>query len=214
MKIEPDPFNLIICGVGGQGNILISRMLGRALTQKGAAVTVGETFGAAQRGGGVFSSVRISAKRAYGPLIPEGEGHLIASLEPLETLRALRRFGNPEVLSLTNFHPIPPVEVLANQAVYPEGQRLKETIQALSQSSWFLNATEIAMELDAPVVTNIVMLGALLGIGKIPLGIDEIQENIRATLPASKVDLNLKALARGYRAVQEKDFAPAKIKRQ
>jgi Pyruvate/2-oxoacid:ferredoxin oxidoreductase gamma subunit len=86
--------------------------------------------------------------------------------------------------------------------VYPEVQRLKETIQALSQSSWFVNATEMAIELDAPIVTNIIMLGALLGIGEIPLGINEIQESIRSVLPASKVDLNLNALDRGYRAVQ------------
>ena len=71
MIINADPLNLIICGVGGQGNILISRMIGRILSGKHYYVTIGETFGAAQRGGAVYSSMRISQKRYYGPLIPK-----------------------------------------------------------------------------------------------------------------------------------------------
>ncbi|MCK4262805.1 MAG: 2-oxoacid:acceptor oxidoreductase family protein, partial [Dehalococcoidia bacterium] len=70
--MSADPLNLIICGVGGQGNILMSSLVASALTRKGYYVAIGETFGAAQRGGAVFSSVRISARHPYGPLIPEG----------------------------------------------------------------------------------------------------------------------------------------------
>jgi indolepyruvate ferredoxin oxidoreductase beta subunit len=202
MSTRPDPFNLIICGVGGQGNILISRLLGRILTRKGIFVSVGETFGAAQRGGNVFSTVRISRKRPYGPLLPEGDAHLILSLEPLETLRAIRRFGNPDVISLTNFHPIPPVDVLAQQAVYPDLDQLKEIIQALSKSCWYVDATKMAMELNAPIVTNVIMLGALLGLGMLPMNRDEVQDEIRETLPASKWDLNMKAFDMGLQTVQ------------
>jgi indolepyruvate ferredoxin oxidoreductase beta subunit len=202
MNQHPDPFNLVICGVGGQGNILISRLLGRTLTRKNINVTVGETFGAAQRGGHVFSSMRISEKRAYGPLLPEGEAHLIVSLEPLETLRMLRRFGNSEVVSLTNLRPIPPVDVLAKQAIYPDLDRLKEMIQAFSKYYWYVNATKMAMELNSPIVTNVIMLGSLLGLGILPLDMSEVQDEIRETLPSSKVELNLKALDMGFRAVQ------------
>jgi indolepyruvate ferredoxin oxidoreductase beta subunit len=142
------------------------------------------------------------ARPREGEVFPEGEGHTVVGLEPLETLRILRRFGSPEVFSLTNFHPIPPVEVLANQTVYPDGERLKEAIRLLSRASWFMDATEMALELEAPIVTNIIMLGGLLGIGKIPLGREEIEESIRSMLPVSRVDLNLRALEMGYRAVQ------------
>ena len=89
--IYQDPLNVIICGVGGQGNVLISSLIASALNRKGYHVTVGDTYGAAQRGGAVFSSVRISSKRSYGPLIPEGRAHLIVGLEPLETLRLLQK---------------------------------------------------------------------------------------------------------------------------
>lgn len=202
MKIQPDPLNLIICGVGGQGNILISRLLGRILTKKGAFVTIGETFGAAQRGGDVFSSVRISQKRYYGPLTPEGEAHIIMSMEPLETLRVLKKYGNPDVASLTNFQPIQPVNVLAKQSEYPDLNKLKEASQGLSKSSWFINATEMAMELKARIVANIIMIGALAGTKLIPVTLEDIQEAIKETFPPSKVDLNLEALSKGYDAIQ------------
>ncbi len=201
MSIQFDPLNMIICGVGGQGNILISRMLGRTLTKKGAYVTIGETFGAAQRGGDVFSSVRISQQRFYGPLTPEGEAHIVMSMEPLETLRVLRRYGNPEIASLTNFHPIPPVNVLAKQSEYPDLEKLKEANRSLSKSAWFINATEMAMELNAPIVTNIIMIGALVGTELLPLTLEDIQGSIEEMFPPSKVELNIEALNRGYKAV-------------
>jgi indolepyruvate ferredoxin oxidoreductase beta subunit len=118
MKSQHDPLNLIACGVGGQGNILISRMIGRVLTRNDYLVTIGETFGAAQRGGPVFSSLRISKKKYYGPLIPEGKAHVILGLEPLETPRILNTYGNPHVITVTNFHPIYPVGVLSKRLSY------------------------------------------------------------------------------------------------
>jgi len=201
MNIQQDPLNLIICGIGGQGNILISRLIGRTLTDKGYFVTIGETFGAAQRGGAVFSSLRISQKKYYGPLVQQGQADIVLSLEPLESLRILNSYGNPDVITVTNSLPIYPVGVLSKRTVYPDLEKLKEMIRNLSSSSWFLNATEIAVELGAPIVTNIIMTGALIGTKKMPIGVEDVQESIKSTFPAPKVDLNLKALSRGYDAV-------------
>ena len=120
MTTTQDPQNLIVCGIGGQGNILLSRMIGRILTGKGYRVNIGETFGAAQRGGSVYSSMRVSKTRDFGPLVPEGSAHLILSLEPLETLRMLQLYGNPDVLTVTNVQPIYPVGVLSKRVKYPE----------------------------------------------------------------------------------------------
>ena len=201
MNIQQDPLNLIICGIGGQGNILISRLIGRTLTDKGYFVTIGETFGAAQRGGAVFSSLRISQKKYYGPLVQQGQADIVLSLEPLESLRILNSYGNPDVITVTNSLPIYPVGVLSKRTVYPDLEKLKEMIHNLSSSSWFLNATEMAVELGAPIVTNIIMTGALIGTKKMPIGVEDVQESIKSTFPAPKVDLNLKALSRGYDAV-------------
>jgi len=198
MKSQPDPLNLIICGVGGQGNILISRLIGRALSRKGYFVTVGETFGSAQRGGAVFSGLRISKKKYYGPLIPEGQGHIIVSLEPLETLRILNAFGNADVITLTNFNSMYPVGVLSKRSVYPDLKKLRAGIQRLSQSSWFLNATDMAMELGSPISANVIMLGALAGSNSIPLSFEEVEEEVKDTFPGAKSDLNLRALKKGF----------------
>ena len=198
-----DLLNVIICGVGGQGNILISRLIGRVLSQKGYFITIGETFGAAQRGGAVFSSLRISDKAFYGPLIPKGRAHVVLALEPLGTLRILNDYGNPDVTTLTNIHPVYPVGVLAGNATYPDLSKLTSAIEHLSRRSWFLNATKKAVELGAAIAANIIMLGALVGSRALPMDSQDAEEEIKNTFPPNTVDLNLKALAMGIEATSK-----------
>jgi len=197
MAISADPLNLIICGVGGQGNILISGLIGNALMKKGYRVTIGETFGASQRGGAVFSTLRISTKRSYGPLIPQGKAHLILGLEPLETLRMLQRYGNSEVVCVTNTHPVLTVGALSKKEEYPDSGELKGAIEKLSSSAWFIDATNIALKLGAPIVVNIVMVGALIGSGQLALERMDIENEMRDIFPPEKMGLNLRALEMG-----------------
>lgn len=205
MAISGDPLNLIICGVGGQGNILISGLIGNALIKKGYYTTIGETFGAAQRGGAVFSSVRMSLKRSYAPLIPEGKAHLILGLEPLETMRILQKYGNPEVISIINTYPIFPVGVLAKKEEYPNYDELKEEIKSLSKVVWFIDATNIALKLGAPIVTNIVMVGALIGSSQLPLAKKDIEDEMWDSLRRERMELNLKALEMGFKALRSQN---------
>ena len=205
MTISADPLNLIICGVGGQGNILMSGLVGSALTKKGLHVSVGETFGAAQRGGAVFSSVRISPTKAYGPLIPEGKAHFILGLEPLETMRLLRKYGNPETMCITNTYPVPPVGVLSRKDEYPDQEQLRQAIGSLCKSAWFVDATEIALKLGATIATNIVMVGALIAAEQIPLTKKEIEDEMRETFPSNRMGLNLQALEKGFSAIRSQN---------
>ena len=200
MSLPSEPYNLIVCGVGGQGNILIARLIGRILAKKGYHLTIGETFGAAQRGGSVFSSLRISQDKYYGPLIPNGQGNLIISLEPLETLRMLSMFGNERIVTLSNTKNVLPVGVLAGRSKYPGLAKLQEAIADLSDKASFVPSTEIAVELGAPIVSNIVLLGALLAMGLLPISQEEVKEDMRSTFPASKLELNYTALQRGLEA--------------
>ncbi len=201
MAISADPLNLIICGVGGQGNILLSGMVGGAYLKKGYFATIGETFGAAQRGGAVFSAVRISKKREYGPLMPEGKAHLILGLEPLETLRMVQRYANPGTVCISNIYPVVPAGVSANRETYPDMEELKNAVKALCKKAWFIDATSIALDLKAPIAMNIVMVGALLGTGQLTLTEDDIKAELRENLPPDRLEMNYEALARGMKAV-------------
>ena len=202
MKARQKPFNIVVCGVGGQGNILISRLIGRILTDQGYTVSIGETFGAAQRGGSVFSCLRVSKERLYGPIIPDGQANVIISLEPMEALRQLKSLGNPDVMVLTNTKTVNPVQVTIGEETYPDFDQLKSAITGLSKQAWFIPATDIAIQIGAPIIANIVMLGALVGSGAMEISLDEAESEVRATIPESKHDINLKALTKGYEATK------------
>ena len=192
-----DPLNVIVTGVGGQGNVLIAQLIGRAMVRAGYHVTIGETYGASQRGGAVMSHLRISRDAQYGPLIPEGAAHVILGLEPLETLRVLARYGNPEVIVIANSRPVHPLAVATGAAEYPPREQVLRTLEQLSSHAWLLDATDIALDLGAGILTNIVMLGALVGTGALPVGLEAFEPELRESLPADKLDLNLQALRRG-----------------
>jgi len=201
MTLQKDPLNLIICGIGGQGNIRVARMIGKILNGKGYLVNIGETFGAAQRGGAVFSSMRVSKTKNFGPLIPKGKADMILSLEPMEALRILGTYGHPEVACIVNTHPVLPVGVLADEFDYPDAGQLQDKIRTLAKHYWATDATQMAMGLGAPIVANIIMLGLLAASNRIPVDLADVREEIKTSFPASAVELNLRALEMGAQAV-------------
>jgi indolepyruvate ferredoxin oxidoreductase, beta subunit len=200
-----DPRNVIITGVGGQGNVLASQMMGQVLVQQGLVVTIGETYGASQRGGSVMSHLRISQNEQWSPLIPEGQAHLVVGLEPLEALRVMAKYGNPGVLTLTNDRPILPLDVVAGTADYPELDQIMAQLAKFSQKVWTVNATEIALEMGNPIFSNMVMLGAIstLELDWFPLRADKFKEVLELLLPAKAMEKNLEAFRRGQGALKE-----------
>jgi indolepyruvate ferredoxin oxidoreductase beta subunit len=203
MFLSKDPFNVIIGGVGGQGNVLASQILGEMLVSQGYVITIGETYGASQRGGAVMSHLRISTKDQFSPLIPEGQCDLLVSLEPVEGLRILDTYGNPRVMTLLNTRPIHPIDVISGNATYPEVSKVISKIKELSRRVWTLNATEIALEMGDPIFSNIVMLGALCAIGVLPINRQGFETIIRDLLPSRLLEENLKAFDKGGEVVQE-----------
>jgi len=192
-----DPLNVIVTGVGGQGNVLISQLMGRALVRAGYHVTIGETYGASQRGGAVMSHLRASRQAQYGPLIPQGQADVILGLEPVETLRVLGQYGNPGVTVITNSRPVYPLAVAIGTAHYPSVEEIVKALEELSSSAWLINATDIAIDMGAPILANIIMVGALVGAGVLPLAAGEFELELRESLPADRLDLNLKAFRLG-----------------
>ena len=196
-SLRQDPLNIIVAGVGGQGNVSLARLLGSALVKNGYTVTVGDIYGAAQRGGSVSSHIRISAKDLCSPVTPRGAAHLIVSLEPVEALRAIGGLGNPEVIVISNTRPHYPFDVTSGNARYPSLQEIKEAVKKLSKEAFFIDASGIALELGAPVLTNTVMGGAVIGAGMLPLSKEDFQQELKEQFPDKVYELNRKAFIRG-----------------
>lgn len=196
--LKTDPYNLIITGVGGQGNVLASRIIGNMLSSKGLYVTIGETFGASQRGGSVMSHLRISAVSSYSPQIAKGKANMIVAMEPTEAIRVMASYGNPDVAVLCNTRPIQPVGVIAGEVNYPTPEEIRQMVNDLSASAWFVNATDAAMEeMGNPIFGNIMLLGALAATGELPLPRDEFEAIISRDMSSDKVEVNLKAYDMG-----------------
>jgi indolepyruvate ferredoxin oxidoreductase beta subunit len=202
VSLPCDPYNVIITGVGGQGNVMASRVVGNILSRKNLNITIGETFGASQRGGSVMSHLRISSASYWSPQIPKGKCHLLISLEPTEAIRVLMNYGNPKIKVLCNTRPVHAIGVISGEHRYPSLDEVKSWIKELSEDCWFLEATERAMELGNPILGNIMMLGAAAGIGALPLDRDSFEAAIIQTLSRDKQALNLKAYDLGFRMVQ------------
>jgi indolepyruvate ferredoxin oxidoreductase beta subunit len=209
-----DPLNLIITGVGGQGNILISKLFGEAMLGEGYWVTIGETYGATQRGGSVASHVRISKSTQYGPLTPEGQADIILGLEPMESLRMLGMYGNSKTDVITNIRPIYPMAVATGEAEYPSLDTLKQGIREFSHEAWYLDASEIAIELGAPLLTNMVMAGALVGSGLIPLEEKKFEHQLKMNFEKDKLSLNLEAFTSGVSTMRKQKRGYSKLDSQ
>jgi indolepyruvate ferredoxin oxidoreductase beta subunit len=197
MNLSKDPLNLIITGVGGQGNVLASQLIGKALVRENFYVTIGETYGATQRGGAVMSHLRISKESQFSPLIPEGQADIVVALEPVEALRVIGQYGNPSVYAVINSRPIFPTAVTAGDAEYPSQEKIRSAIQDLAKKFWFVDATAAAMAFGSPIFTNIIMVGALVGTRLIPVGKKTFEETIRETFPEKTHESNLKAFHQG-----------------
>lgn len=197
VELAHDPYNLIITGVGGQGNVLASRVVGDMMCQLGFYVTIGETFGASQRGGSVMSHLRISSESSLSPQIPKGKAHMVVALEPTEAIRVLRDYGNPEVKVLCNMRPIHSVGVICGEQSYPPLEDIKNWITELSESAWFIDPTDEALKLGNSIFANIMMVGALAATGVLPLGRENFESVIVQKMPSNKVAVNLTAYDKG-----------------
>jgi len=123
-----DPFNILVAGVGGQGNLVCGRVLAEAAVQSGLRPVVGDTFGASRRGGSVLTHLRIG-KTDWGPLIPKGKADILLGLEPLEALRAAAEFAGERTVALVSKTKIPTVATNNEPTDYPAIERIIEQLK-------------------------------------------------------------------------------------
>jgi indolepyruvate ferredoxin oxidoreductase beta subunit len=209
MTLEKDPLNLIIAGVGGQGNILASQIVATAGIKEGLYVTVGETYGASQRGGPVMSHIRFSARAQCGPLIPEGEADIIVGLEPIEALRIIGDFGNPKTRVIVSPRPIYPIWVLSGQAKYPP---VEEVLQKLGELVAEVRVVKAIQEGETGLAANVVIVGALAGSRMLPIALKNFEDSIKEIFAPKDVNLNLQAFRKGVELTGRKARALATSK--
>lgn len=184
--------DIILCGVGGQGTILASKLLADAAMAAGMPVKTAETIGMAQRGGSVFSHVRIG-KGATSPLIGRGRAGLIIAFEPAEAVRQLPylREGGTVVVS---DKPIVPASALVGGLAY-DLEAIMSYLRSKVEHLVVVDAAAAAKDLGSSKCLNVVLLGASVRSGALMLTQDDIAGAIRRIVPARFQELNARALA-------------------
>ena len=195
-------FNLILAGVGGQGSVLASHIIAEAAVAQGYKVRVGETFGAAQRGGKVHSHVRIGDD-VYGPLCPEESLDVLVGLEPNETLRLAVKYAGSNTFIITNTRPVPSMDVNIGADTYPDIDNIIECLQKLSKTVLAFDATELAVKAQNKRTMNVVLLGALAATGRLPYKAAHLRRVIMEAVPPKTVDANMKAFDLGLERCKE-----------
>ena len=183
--------NVMIVGVGGQGSLLASKLLGRLLLSKGYDIKVSEVHGMSQRGGSVVTYVRFGDK-VYSPVIDKGEADFIISFELLEAAR-WTEFLKPDGKIITNTQQVNPMPVIIGAAQYPEN--LLDKMQAAGIDVDALDALALAEEAGSAKAVNIVLMGRLAKYFDIPT--EDWMAAIEASVPAKFLDLNKKAFNLG-----------------
>ncbi len=202
MRPVNSSYNLIITGVGGQGNVLSSQLLGQAFVRKGYFVTIGETYGASQRGGSVMSHIRISSQKQLSPLIPKGKADVVVALEPVEALRVITQYGSPETVAIVNPRPVYPVDVSSGDEKYPALEEIRGALAGLCRKVYYIPATEKALQMGSAILGNMIMIGALLAVDLLPLQEDEFCQILSQAFRGNRLTINLQALAEGKKSIQ------------
>jgi indolepyruvate ferredoxin oxidoreductase beta subunit len=193
------PIRLIIVAVGGQGNLLASKVLGDAAMRANIPVVMSEIHGMAQRGGVVESALIFGD--AKSTIISDNEADILLGFEPSETLRALNKCHEKSWV-ITNMSPLPPFTVNIGKGKYPDLATTQTLIQQKTDRSFFLDATRLAKEAGNILSVNIVLLGALTATGIIPLSTAQMQDAICNTVKKAFIDINLKAFKLGANAIE------------
>lgn len=187
-------YNIVISGVGGQGILLTSKVIGQAALKAGYKVRVGEIHGMSQREGSVIAYVRFGDE-VHGSMVPHGKGDLLLSLEPLEALR-YANYMKEESTILMNSKKNTPTPVELGEFEYPEDETLEDRIKEFGNLIKF-NAEDIASEAGNKIATNTVMVGALKAMKDFPLDEEMLKEAIKDQVPEKALDINMKAFDLG-----------------
>jgi len=189
------PYNIYISGVGGQGIIKTSIIIGESAMKKGLQVVMSEIHGMSQRGGEVSTQLKIG--NTYSPLIEEQGAHLLLAFEPLEALRSIQML-NQESYVVMNTSPIYPYNLKKSKQTYPDPTIIIQELENHAKKVITLDAEKIAKKAGHILSLNMVMLGGAITVPKFPLSKDNIIESMEVNLPEKSIIINMKAFNGGF----------------
>ncbi len=191
--------DLLVTGVGGQGIILASDVVGGAAIAAGYDVKKTDTLGMAQRGGSVISHVRI-AHQVHSPLIKEGEVDILVSFEKLEAARWSFHL-RPGGITIVNNQALPPLSVSLGKERYPSDEEIKDILRQRTNRIYFVDGTSRARELGNARVLNMFMLGCLSRF--VPLKVHIWKDSLRQHIPSHIQKINISAFDQGRKEIQD-----------
>lgn len=193
--------NLLIAGVGGQGNLFASSILAEYLMKKGYKVFAVETIGAAQRGGSVVSHLRVSDTELYSPLIPAGKVDVLMGFEIIEMLRNFELLSG-DGMYLLNDYKEPTVLCNMEMDTYPPDEEIRAALKKSGKRGYAIKATECARQIGGSLLTNVVMVGALCQISPL-FDSQEVKQVLVGKSPAKVKEQNLQAFDAGGSLIQK-----------
>jgi indolepyruvate ferredoxin oxidoreductase beta subunit len=200
-------FSTIICGVGGQGIVLLSNIVGGACADSNLRIVTGEQHGLSQRSGSVSIHLRIG-ESVRSPLIPVGMADAIVSLEAIETLRYIEYLKESGLILMNSMVARPVTEsaklVKEKKTGYFEKEDAEKKLRQVTSNILVLDALDLAKQAGNPLTENVVLLGALSVFESFPVPPETIRQSISRTVPQKAKDANLKAFELGAKVSQER----------
>jgi len=189
------------CGVGGQGLMLVSNIIGLTCAEYGLNIRTAETHGLAQRSGSIYTHIRIGDD-VFSPLIPYGEADVLLGMEAIESLRYIE-FLKPNGVIILNDYVWQPVQstfdrVNDSEVKYIEVQDIIKNLKKITSKIFVVNALELALKAGNFLTSNVILLGALSKLEGFPILREQLKSMIPKVVPKKAIDVNLKAFDIGY----------------
>ncbi len=194
------------CGVGGQGLMLVSNIIGLTCAEFGFKIRTAETHGLAQRSGSTYTHIRVSTDETiYSPLIPYGEADVLLSLEAIEALRNIEFLKRDGIIVLNDYiwYPVQSTfERVKNPEIkYVSTNEILSQLKKITDKIYIIKAMDLANEAGNPLTSNVVLLGALAKTNGFPITLEQLKKIIPQVVPEKAIDANLKALTLGYESI-------------
>jgi indolepyruvate ferredoxin oxidoreductase beta subunit len=198
-------YNIMTCGVGGQGLMLVSNIIGLTCAEYGFNIRTAETHGLAQRSGSIYTHIRIG-DNVFSPLIPYGEADVLLGMEAIESLRYIE-FLKPNGVIILNDYVWQPVQstfdrVNDSKVKYVTVQNIIEKMKEITTNIFIINALELALKAGNSLTSNVILLGALSKIKGFPILKEQLISMIPNVVPKKAIDVNLKAFEIGYEEIK------------